>query len=323
MCQPTNADSQNNKVSNRNSNIFLSNEKGQECNISKYRSGTSKYPIYDLLLQCMIVASTIISNSYNYCIQTPAIHNKKSSQQQWYASRPFPHIKMGRLRFGVHGTAGLLSLTVTSCLVVTGSSENFNNPSGWNRVVVTLILISSTVTAVGSLHLIPQVPQTSFITRYISPPHRDAFRRTIGTVIYLNLRLYIAIFDYSNEDGIRKRMWASMLIIYCIYNFLPNPQGLEWQNGNTWIFIIPMSIGLLVDALHQWPTFPCHDTWNQDVVDAKTLLIILWNGLWIAFLFTLAFRKYFVSIQVCYWIATADVLYICFKLGVEAWKVHF
>ena len=85
------------------------------------------------------------------------------------------------------------------------------------------------------------------------------------------------------------------------------------RNGNTYVFVLPMALGLSVDALFQLPSFQCivgddGACWNVDVITQLDLLCVLLVGLVIAFSFTLAFRG-MLDIRRCYW-GSAVVVYV-------------
>ena len=85
------------------------------------------------------------------------------------------------------------------------------------------------------------------------------------------------------------------------------------------VFVIPMAIGLTVDALFQLPMLSQGDQlrWNEDVITQVDLLWILLVGLIVAFLFTLAFRGV-LGIRKCYWMAAILVHVIVIYLIVKA-----
>jgi hypothetical protein len=80
------------------------------------------------------------------------------------------------------------------------------------------------------------------------------------------------------------------------------PREVDWFNGNTYVFVLPMAIGLTVDALFQLPICLCinNHCWNEEVIAQIDLLWVLLSGLVVAFAFTLAFRGV-VGIKSCYW----------------------
>merc|ERR1712232_79857 len=108
------------------------------------------------------------------------------------------------------------------------------------------------------------------------------------------------------------------LLLYALYTMVPNPFKTEWWNGNTYIFILPMSLGVILDAVHQIPGYTTIGTtaWNSKIVTLFDLLVIMDSGLIFAFLFTLAFRGV-ISIYQCYWLCAAGVGCICVHLGLR------
>ena len=247
-------------------------------------------------------------------------------------------VKIGSLRFGVHGTGGVVSTIalVYSCLLIQSSKPE---PAVFPSWLILVIVLGTLTTAIGSYGLLPQVPQTSKITWFIIPPHREAFKRTIAIVGYLNIRLIhqmgwwslllssvpTTLFGLNMEE-------MAFPVVLSLYNFRHFfPLKPNFANGNTWVFVIPMWLGISVDTVHQFPSSPttkwlfgslsygsyfCNDIWNTHVVDVPYLLITLLCALQVAFLFTLAFRGY-VNIRTCYWTSATVVAVLCYGMSVK------
>lgn len=97
---------------------------------------------------------------------------------------------------------------------------------------------------------------------------------------------------------------------------------MEWKNGNTYIFVLPMAGGILADAMFQLPqcqmdTSDGNKCWNETIVDEMDLLCVLLSALVVAFVFTLAFRGT-LGIRMCYWGSAAIVHGICIYLLMKA-----
>lgn len=252
-------------------------------------------------------------------------------------------VKVGSLRFGLHGTAGVLStIALLYCCIVIQLSKP--QPPVFPSLLVLFIVVCTLTTATGSYGLLPQVPPTSKIAWFIIPPHREAFKRTIAIVGYLNIRLihqmgwwnHLLLSGLSIPPTIFGLETAVVtfpmaLSMYNFYYFFP--LRADFANGNTWVFVIPMWLGISVDTVHQFPSFPtskwlvassssfiCSDVWNTHVVDISYLLITLLCAVQVAFLFTLAFRSY-VNIRTCYWTAAAVVAALCYGMSVKWRKV--
>lgn len=223
-----------------------------------------------------------------------------------------------------------------------------------------LKFISATILAFGSTNLLHQVPNSSIITWFIIPPHRLAFERTISVIGYLNLRLVHQwiqqqkhLLDWlfspkltGNNTG--NNGWISLLfpiglLFYQTHQFFP--LHLDYCNGNTYVFVIPMWIGLLVDCIHQFPVIGKIDRssmvlllhwrdnmssiqshlnssevwekvnyWNENIVDVHYLILTLLCALQVAFMFSVSFRGH-LDIRICYWIAALVVGFLCIRLG--------
>jgi len=246
---------------------------------------------------------------------------------------------IGSLRFDMnHGVLGILSTILVSYSLFLIHIGFGGVPSVSLPFWLSLsIVMSTTALATGSYSLLPQVPISSKICWFIVPPHREAFKRTIAIVGYLNLRLVhqFGWLDFSkmiigrNEQSLSQffisRMFFPLLLArYNSLYFLPFDSDLK--NGNTWVFIIPMCIGVNIDAYFQFPSignsseWPIRpeawervDHWNTDVVNIPYLLLVLWCTLQIAFMFTIAFRGH-IHIKTCYWFAAGVVGMLCCRL---------
>lgn len=237
--------------------------------------------------------------------------------------------RIGPLRFGIHGVAGMLSLILTSISLYYSYYEiqAISLPLG-SAVVSTSLLAS-----IGSYGLLQQVPTSSKITSWIIPPHKEAFKRTIAIIGYLNIRLIHQWQWFDMIFGIEKVKQSIfvpiLLLVYTMYHFFP--LGASLSNGNTWVFVLPMFLGFSFDCWQQFPTFPFFsvdklvDTnsyhmswervhaWNDLQVNETYLLLTLWCALQIAFMFTVAFRG-LMNIRYCYWIAAVQVGLLCVRL---------
>lgn len=254
--------------------------------------------------------------------------------------------RLKSFRFGVHGIAGICGFFLT---LIAYLRSNF----GYNLspMLCASIILSTSVTAIGSYSLLSQVPLTSnILTSWVNifPPHRHAFRRTIAITGYLNLRLLdewewfgIVPTALYKENGfvddenvpLKSILFPMCLFLYTAYHF--SPISADFSNGNTWVFIIPMFIAFSVDAFKQWPRINIEgaslgrsalkqvifeadwvevNKWNTNRIDETYLLLTLLCTLQVAFMFTIAFRKNMISIRSCYWIAAIEVGLLCIKV---------
>lgn len=221
--------------------------------------------------------------------------------------------RIGSLRFGVHGIAGIVAYACVSYSLVLKRVLDVEIPF-WLQLAV---VFSSLTAAFGSYDLLSQVPNTSTITSWIFPPHRDAFKRTIAIVGYLIIRLVREWhWFFFSEEG---TLFPLLLFGYVQFHFFPFFKA-DISNGNTWVFVYPMFLGFSVDACHLFPTSLTEEgrwnksrDWRQNRVDENYLLWTLWNALGIAFMFTVAFRGH-MSIKTCYWIAAVLVGILCIGL---------
>ncbi len=209
-------------------------------------------------------------------------HDTTSSQ------RKQPRIilfRLGPLRFGVHGIAGIFGLIFVSwALIVTSSYNTTSLLSTVSTTTTTttpmylsiLIIITTMTSSIGSYDLLHQVPNTSHISSWIFPPHREAFKRTIAITGYLNLRLVhlwlssstktlefltMMLSVVEGDDNLNivsclllpkeSLLFPFILFVYTIYHFFP--RQLDYMNGNIWVFVVPMFLGFSMDTIHQFP----------------------------------------------------------------------
>ena len=250
-------------------------------------------------------------------------YSKVQQQKHWH------WFKFGGLRFGVHGLAG-----ISSTLLVSTALIHLQHESTLPLWLVVCITIATCTTAWGSYSLLPQVPVSSRVTYWIIPPHREAFRRTIAVMGYLNLRLLHQHFLRDWDINAIQLAFCMVLLVYNLNFFCPKfHKRVDWTNGNTWVFVFPMWLGLSCDTLHQIPSWRNDSNsntnlldidldwdrvkrWNNHGVNVPYIVLTMFCTLQVAFLFTLAFRGY-VTIQTCYWTAAAVVAILCYGLYIN------
>lgn len=185
------------------------------------------------------------------------------------SAAPVYYFRWGRLRFGFHGLCATLSLLVTLSALLSRQ-----HPDPW--VVVSILL--NTITAYDARSLLDQVPLKTEIVPGIVAPHREAFQRTMSMMHYGNLRIVGKLFHMEENMS----LYRLVLLIFSLYCFFPYQSNLK--NGNTWIFVVPMFLGVSLDMLQL--------VWLRNVVQLYHYLVIEISALCIAFWFTLAFRGY-------------------------------
>lgn len=187
-----------------------------------------------------------------------------------------------------------------------------------NSIFTSIISIFAAIMATGAassgMLVVDKAPKQTVVMERpvkIIPPHRDAFKRTSYSIYYLSARIcrntiqMHASFGDSTAGGHAKNfdwLFACICVSYAVQYFVPRAQDVDLKNGNTYIFMVPMALGLSCDALFQVPTLQCRDEicWNSDVVAQIDLLCVLLSGLVVAFIFTLAFHG-LLGIRKCYW----------------------
>jgi len=235
--------------------------------------------------------------------QGPATAKVTVSQRSKYA-RP-------RARVQFRNTHGFVGLSAGALVLAAIGATYWCATQRTSRLRDALCMmgcVASLVTTYTGIKIIDQAPrQTVVLSRpfAVIPPHRDAFHRTSYSIFYLCMRIAWNITSSYSLHGKQSWIWGSVLLRYAWSKFIPS-KTVDWTNGNTWIFIVPMALGLSVDALMQLPGIQCTSTefgtacWNDDIVTQLDLLWILLSGLVIAFVFTVAFRGV-MSVKHCYW----------------------
>ena len=230
-----------------------------------------------------------------------------------------------RVQFrNTHGFVGLSALLLVSAAIfATYWSQRSSRLRDVRDVLSMLGCIASIATSHTGMQIIDQAPrQTVVMSRpfQVIPPHRDAFLRTSYSIFYLCMRIAWNITSSYSLHGKQSWIWSLVLLHYALSKFIPS-KTIDWTNGNTWIFIVPMALGLSVDALMQLPAIQCTQfgtsCWNDDIVTQRNLLWILLSGLVIAFVFTVAFRGV-MSVKRCYWGAALVVWLIVIHLAIVA-----
>jgi hypothetical protein len=186
-------------------------------------------------------------------------------------------LKVGRLDFKAHGllgTAGLVLLGASLCCSTDTASY--------------LVLASIPITtglAYGSYALLGHAPEQTVIARGIVAPHREAYRRAIGIVLYVNVRLAWAAQGWplgARPYGVACALLAAKLA--------PTK---AFDNGNTFVFVVPIFCGVGLDAARQVRCVASDEcAWNAEVATLRTVAAVQFVALLVSFAFTLGFRGY-------------------------------
>ena len=187
--------------------------------------------------------------------------------------------RFGKLLFGFHGLLGI------TCLVLTSTA--IHHPSLiWKLVlpsqICNLMLVND------AFSLLSQVPTSTQIFPGVVAPHKEAFQRTIWVMQYLIARISTKFFheplrNSISTDGNYISILESIVILWRYYPLIPQ-LNIDWWNGNTWIFVIPIFIGVSGDIYVYFI--------YGDIFQIYHLLLGELLGLCLAFGFTLGFRRY-------------------------------
>lgn len=186
--------------------------------------------------------------------------------------------------FGFHGSLGI------ACAVLHVVALSLTSPP---RHVVVACVATSTTLALHARSLVAHAPLRTVIAKGVVAPHREAFKRTIAMMLYVNLRI-------CKQAGIlpQRRWLYETLLLLGVAQFIPTK---NLSNGNTWVFVVPMFVGASLDAFWQLLDAP------TTRVTLRFLLSTQLGALCLSFAFTLAFRKILDAFWVYTWAAACVV----------------
>lgn len=183
-------------------------------------------------------------------------------------AKPFRYyFRWGSLRFAFHGIWATMTMVITTLCIVLENYDLLLLPS----------IIANQALASHAYSLLDQVPLSTKICRGFEAPHREAFKRTSAVMTYTNLRL--------------AQPWIPTIVYYPALAFLWTqfpPINSDFRNGNTWIFVIPMFIGVSLDMAQSLVME--HHCALPSLVPVRWLLGVQLSAMGMAFAFTLAFR---------------------------------
>jgi hypothetical protein len=227
-----------------------------------------------------------------------AVTNFTAWSPQRRRSTSTSSIRVGKLQFGVHGALGLATLVLTMGAILWPHFVlGFMVPSQ----MCILLLVSHATTGA----LLQQVPHSTQIFPGVVAPHKEAFLRTAWMMQYLAARVIIKCVPQSNnvftvaQYDYFHAILAPIILAWRGYQLVPKFYSTDWYNGNTWIFVVPMFVGVCADAYQQYR--------HNDLVDTVDLLAVELSGLLMAFAFTLGFRQHipmpvvYVGSALCVW----------------------
>lgn len=208
--------------------------------------------------------------------------------------------RLGKLRIGIHGLLGCASLIATQIAI-----------RPFVRVPISLITcqVLNALTVHQAKALLHQVPASSSILgSWIVAPHKEAFIRTIAILQYLIVRV-VSLWLVTEAYFTHARFIRLALSVWRYGPLVPWPKTTAWVNGNTWIFVVPMWLGVTADLYVQY---------TLDCFTIEQYLVIQRLGLLLAFGFTLGFRRY-MPMPLVYGMASLGVWDII-RQGIQAFN---
>ena len=151
--------------------------------------------------------------------------------------------RFGKLLFGFHGFLDIMCVVLTTTAIYHPSLPlSLVIPSQ----ICNLILVND------AYALLNQVTTSTQIFPGVVAPHKEAFQRTIWVMQYLIARVITKFIQqqiqyYSNtRDYSYFSILESTVVLWRHYPLIPQLH-IDWWNGNTWIFVIPIFIGVSGD----------------------------------------------------------------------------
>ena len=183
-------------------------------------------------------------------------------------------IKIGRLDFKAHGLLGTAGLLLLGAALCCSDGHSALPHHGINPVHDGL--------SMGKLRFAGTRARKTVIARGIVAPHREAYKRAIGVVLYVNVRLAGPATCSAPLLRRRLRLLAARLA--------PTK---AFDNGNTFVFVVPIFCGVGLDAVRQLRCIAAQRrAWNDEVATMRTVAAVQFVALLVSFAFTLGFRGY-------------------------------
>ena len=221
--------------------------------------------------------------------------------------------QIGALRFGFHGMVGIACTILTEvCRRYSYNNsqlqsqpqqqhQNHDLSRWWFSYLLWLSQLTNFALATHAATLLSQVPPQTAILSWIVAPHREAFRRTMGMMQYLVVRIICqwSVVQFNISKPLSLYGTLACLAIPYVTRLVPGRKfWATLNNGNTWIFVLPIWLGTTGDLM-------AFALWD-DVIRQDQLLQVQLVGLGLAFGFTLAFRRY-IPMPVVYFMAAWHV----------------
>ncbi|KAG7342415.1 hypothetical protein IV203_007508 [Nitzschia inconspicua] len=252
-----------------------------------------------------------ISATTAVAVDATAVNNNVSSSYQ--NGRRRRNTFAGLRLFEFHGSLGMTSFAIS--VLLWGLWDEASSRTNLVHVLlVVLSVVSSTVLSIhSSWKMLDQVPiqtviwvcskdkatfqsDTSNVHRmipfsHITAPHREAFQRTSLILQYVNARILQTLSDKDEEfHGFGIAAW--ILVGLTCLRMIPWPTSLDWKNGNTFCFVVPMVGSVIGDfVMVCYCARKTSNIHSQSWLSMKELVFVQLAGLVIAFLFTLGFRS--------------------------------
>jgi hypothetical protein len=183
-------------------------------------------------------------------------------------------------------------------------------------------LVRASICAIHSLNHYGLLPFTKIVA-----PHREAFHRTSLILQYINARILQLLMASMAWDGAMSLVPCCFIVFTC-RRMIPDPWTLDYRNGNTFCFVLPMVLSVMGDCgmttYMEWRN-GMNGTTTCRWLSLRALAVVQFAGLMIAFLFTLAFRSnkrkkasataISMSIRPLYYVTAAGV-YLLIAIGI-------
>jgi hypothetical protein len=207
--------------------------------------------------------------------------------------RPKHWFMIGRLQFGYHGVLGVI------CMILTGSVFFHLNPYCAMNVQIFLHLLCR-----DAFQMVDQSPAYTNIFGGIVVDHKPAFRLTIDVCHYCAVRVVVnCLQEILGPEHASTVFWVAFPIqVWRWWRLTPTqiyPIQHILTHRNPWFLLVPMGFGVTADMMQL--------LLGDDGVTRRMMLFTQLLCLIIAFLFTMAFRKY-VPVAVLY-VASVSIIW--------------
>ena len=126
-----------------------------------------------------------------------------------HSTHPPVYFRLGKLRYGFHGILATLPVLLTIACLCLVEGEDDPDPTFW------MAIVANEIVALDAYSLLGQVPHSTVICERPKTvaPHKEAFKRTMAVMHYLNLRLSRPWLPVPLYIGLLGVIWLQFLLL--------------------------------------------------------------------------------------------------------------